>query len=202
MISEQFKIGYCTSNMSTISQCYTQYNSISTDVTISVNRKIQYVIHSSCFTYGLFFPAFPYVYFLLDYWIMHAKIDKRNINLRNFFNFSFTKYSTSLEISIELELFSNSYYFQNYNKSRIHSYRGARQVQISLDGVLIFIGEIRKACGGILGGVDAFGDVSFNFRTVVKFDIQFSLFPNRPFFSRQTKQFYQQQRKMIHAIRH
>ncbi|KAI4456777.1 hypothetical protein MML48_8g00013990 [Holotrichia oblita] len=46
----------------------------------------------------------------------------------------------------------------NYNKSRIHSYRGARQVQITLDEVLIFIGEIRKACGGILGGVDAFGD--------------------------------------------
>ncbi|GJQ72137.1 hypothetical protein Trydic_g3231 [Trypoxylus dichotomus] len=46
----------------------------------------------------------------------------------------------------------------NYNKSRIHSYRGVREVQITLDGMPIFIGEIKKACGGILGGVDAFGD--------------------------------------------
>lgn len=28
-----------------------------------------------------------------------------------------------------------------------------------LDDVPIFKGEIAKACGGILGGVDAFGDV-------------------------------------------
>lgn len=58
---------------------------------------------------------------------------------------------------------------QNYNKSRIHSHRGARQVQITLDGALIFIGEIRKACGGILGGVDAFGDVyNYFFRSLFK----------------------------------
>lgn len=31
---------------------------------------------------------------------------------------------------------------------------------IFLDGELIFKGEIAKACGGIMGGVDAFGDVS------------------------------------------
>lgn len=30
---------------------------------------------------------------------------------------------------------------------------------MTLDGVAIFKGEIAKACGGILGGVDAFGDV-------------------------------------------
>ena len=35
----------------------------------------------------------------------------------------------------------------NYNKSRIHSYRGARQVDIALDGKSIFKGEIRKAPG-------------------------------------------------------
>ncbi|KAK7872869.1 hypothetical protein R5R35_006736 [Gryllus longicercus] len=46
----------------------------------------------------------------------------------------------------------------NYNKSRIHSYRGARDVEISLDGVKIFRGEIARACGGILGGTEAFGD--------------------------------------------
>ena len=35
----------------------------------------------------------------------------------------------------------------NYNKSRIHSYRGARLVDINLDGKSIFKGEIRKAPG-------------------------------------------------------
>lgn len=35
----------------------------------------------------------------------------------------------------------------NYNKSRIHSYRGARRVSIDFDGVTIFEGEVRKAPG-------------------------------------------------------
>ncbi|XP_034248598.1 protein KIAA0556-like isoform X2 [Thrips palmi] len=46
----------------------------------------------------------------------------------------------------------------NYNKSRIHSFRGAKDVEIFLDGVLIFRGEIARACGTIQGGTDAFGD--------------------------------------------
>lgn len=51
--------------------------------------------------------------------------------------------------------------FQNYNKSRIHSYRGVRNIRITLDDEMIFCGEIARACGGMLGGVDAFGDVSY-----------------------------------------
>ena len=39
----------------------------------------------------------------------------------------------------------------NYNKSRIHSYRGARDIEISLDGVRIFKGEVRKGSGVIKG---------------------------------------------------
>lgn len=35
----------------------------------------------------------------------------------------------------------------NYNKSRIHSYRGARKIAIDLDDKLIFRGEIKKAPG-------------------------------------------------------
>ncbi len=35
----------------------------------------------------------------------------------------------------------------NYNKSRIHSYRGARKITIDLDDKLIFRGEIKKAPG-------------------------------------------------------
>jgi hypothetical protein len=38
----------------------------------------------------------------------------------------------------------------NYNKSRIHSYRGVRDMEMWLDQQLIFRGEIRRASGGIL----------------------------------------------------
>ena len=37
----------------------------------------------------------------------------------------------------------------NYNKSRIHSFRGVKELLIRLDNIPIFIGEIRK-CNGIL----------------------------------------------------
>ena len=37
----------------------------------------------------------------------------------------------------------------NYNKSRIHSFRGAREMTVTLDGALIFAGEVRKAPGGL-----------------------------------------------------
>lgn len=46
----------------------------------------------------------------------------------------------------------------NYNKSRIHSFRGIRLVEMSLDGRCIFKGEIARACGDIQGGTEAFGD--------------------------------------------
>ncbi|KAL4239443.1 hypothetical protein ACF0H5_000258 [Mactra antiquata] len=46
----------------------------------------------------------------------------------------------------------------NYNKSRIHSYRGAKDVIICLDSSVIFKGEIARACGGVEGGTEAFGD--------------------------------------------
>ncbi|XP_002735685.1 katanin-interacting protein-like, partial [Saccoglossus kowalevskii] len=46
----------------------------------------------------------------------------------------------------------------NYNKSRIHSFRGAKDVAITLDGRCIFKGEIARASGGILGQTDTFGD--------------------------------------------
>ena len=39
----------------------------------------------------------------------------------------------------------------NYNKSRIHSYRGARYVEMALDEQCIFKGEIRRATGTIQG---------------------------------------------------
>ena len=31
---------------------------------------------------------------------------------------------------------------------------------MTLDGVLIFKGEVARACGGIVGGSESFGDVS------------------------------------------
>ncbi|XP_015753722.1 PREDICTED: uncharacterized protein KIAA0556-like [Acropora digitifera] len=45
----------------------------------------------------------------------------------------------------------------NYNKSRIHSFRGVRFVDITLDDDFIFQGEIARA-SGILGPDDPFGD--------------------------------------------
>ncbi|XP_015237903.1 PREDICTED: uncharacterized protein KIAA0556 homolog [Cyprinodon variegatus] len=46
----------------------------------------------------------------------------------------------------------------NYNKSRIHSFRGVREVDMLLDGRYIFRGEIAKASGTLSGGLDQFGD--------------------------------------------
>ncbi|KAG7390008.1 hypothetical protein PHYPSEUDO_008970 [Phytophthora pseudosyringae] len=42
----------------------------------------------------------------------------------------------------------------NYNTTRIHSYRGARYVEISLDGKCIFKGEIRRAPGSVIEDID------------------------------------------------
>ena len=51
---------------------------------------------------------------------------------------------------------------KNYNKSRIHSVRGARDVEITLDDRTIFKGEIGQACGNVTATNDpsAFGEVS------------------------------------------
>ncbi|XP_016339808.1 uncharacterized protein KIAA0556-like isoform X1 [Sinocyclocheilus anshuiensis] len=46
----------------------------------------------------------------------------------------------------------------NYNKSRIHSFRGAREMEMILDGRCIFRGEIAKASGTLSGELDQFGD--------------------------------------------
>jgi hypothetical protein len=42
----------------------------------------------------------------------------------------------------------------NYNKSRIHSSRGAKYVDITLDGRAIFKGEIQQAPGTVVGAAD------------------------------------------------
>ncbi|XP_065215223.1 katanin-interacting protein-like isoform X1 [Planococcus citri] len=46
----------------------------------------------------------------------------------------------------------------NYNKSRIHSYRGVKNIRIKLDNTCIFCGEIARASGEILGSLNSFGD--------------------------------------------
>lgn len=82
---------------------------------------------------------------------------------------------TNLE-ALSLVLVFNStllYVFQNYNKSRIHSYRGAKDVVIQLDNNEIFKGEIARACGGIEGGTEAFGDVSL--KQVYKKSLNYNL---------------------------
>ncbi|XP_069503122.1 katanin-interacting protein [Ambystoma mexicanum] len=46
----------------------------------------------------------------------------------------------------------------NYNKSRIHSFRGVRDIEITLDEKCIFKGEIAKASGTLSGASEQFGD--------------------------------------------
>ncbi|CAH1968947.1 unnamed protein product [Acanthoscelides obtectus] len=74
----------------------------------------------------------------------------------------------------------------NYNKSRIHSYRGVRDMVMFLDNRPIFKGEIAKACGGILGGVHHFGDTilfttdEFILERISKNDTSFSCLTSEP----------------------
>ena len=62
-----------------------------------------------------------------------------------------TPFTSGEDHTIQMEFESSSQVSMiriwNYNKSRIHSYRGARSVTIELDEKLIFSGEIRKAPG-------------------------------------------------------
>ncbi|XP_029102518.1 protein KIAA0556 isoform X2 [Scleropages formosus] len=46
----------------------------------------------------------------------------------------------------------------NYNKSRIHSFRGVKEAEMLLDGRCIFRGEIAKASGTLSGALEQFGD--------------------------------------------
>nr|XP_019610228.1 PREDICTED: protein KIAA0556 homolog isoform X1 [Rhinolophus sinicus] len=46
----------------------------------------------------------------------------------------------------------------NYNKSRIHSFRGVKDVEILLDAQCIFKGEIARASGTLTGAPEHFGD--------------------------------------------
>lgn len=46
----------------------------------------------------------------------------------------------------------------NYNKSRIHSFRGVRDITMLLDTQLIFEGEIAKASGTLIGGTGPPGE--------------------------------------------
>ncbi|KAG8432891.1 hypothetical protein GDO86_017231 [Hymenochirus boettgeri] len=46
----------------------------------------------------------------------------------------------------------------NYNKSRIHSFRGVKDIEMLLDNKVIFKGEIAKASGTLSGATEQFGD--------------------------------------------
>lgn len=49
----------------------------------------------------------------------------------------------------------------NYNKSRIHAFRGARNVQMLVDGQLVWSGELHRAPGMIAGVEDSVTMVTF-----------------------------------------
>jgi hypothetical protein len=67
------------------------------------------------------------------------------------------------------------FYFllKNYNKNRIHSSRGAKDVEILLDGRIIFKGEIAQACGNIIATNDpsAYGEVRIGFFYIDRNDL-------------------------------
>ena len=54
-------------------------------------------------------------------------------------------------IDFEFEITLGMIRIWNYNKSRIHSERGVRYLEIALDGAFIFKGEIKKAPGSVSG---------------------------------------------------
>ena len=62
-----------------------------------------------------------------------------------------------IELEFEDEMEIAMIRIWNYNKSRIHSTRGARFVEMALGGKLIFIGEIARA-SGVLSNEDPYGD--------------------------------------------
>merc|ERR1719336_1666796 len=49
----------------------------------------------------------------------------------------------------------------NYNKSRLHSSRGVQDMEILLDGVPIFVGEIRRAPGVLTSPEEACEHILF-----------------------------------------
>ncbi|KAF4527611.1 hypothetical protein B566_EDAN016297 [Ephemera danica] len=71
-------------------------------------------------------------------------------------------YTSGMEHNIKLEFAKQEKIalirIWNYNKSRIYSNRGVRNVEISLDQSLIFCGEIAQACRSAQGGPQIFGD--------------------------------------------
>ncbi|GBP30129.1 Protein KIAA0556 homolog [Eumeta japonica] len=54
---------------------------------------------------------------------------------------------------------ATSHPYSNYNKSRIHSFRGVRLIQIRLDERVVFHGEVARASGDLTGPLHSFGDV-------------------------------------------
>ncbi|XP_071964548.1 katanin-interacting protein-like [Antedon mediterranea] len=62
--------------------------------------------------------------------------------------------SLAFEESVEVAMLR----IWNYNKSRIHSFRGVKDVEISLDDAYIFKGEIARSTGNLNMDQDAFGE--------------------------------------------
>lgn len=52
-----------------------------------------------------------------------------------------------IDIDLEQEIEVSMLRLWNYNKSRIHSYRGAKHIQVYLAGARVFTGIIQQAPG-------------------------------------------------------
>jgi hypothetical protein len=90
--------------------------------------------------------------------------------------------------------------FKNYNKNRIHSARGAKDVEISLDGHMIFKGEISQACGNVNATNDpsAYGEVCLIFS--VNISKNKSSFSSRLFYSLLTMKFLKKSQLMMKCM--
>lgn len=74
----------------------------------------------------------------------------------------FDKNTKEIELKLEFDVVRQIALVRiwNYNKSRIYSYRGVKDLLLFLDDVKIFDGQIEKAHGELKGSPNKFGDVS------------------------------------------
>lgn len=85
----------------------------------------------------------------------------------------FDKNTKEVELKLELDSVRQIALIRiwNYNKSRIYSYRGVKDLLIFLDDAKIFDGQVEKAHGELKGSLNMFGDVSIK-KIFSKFELK------------------------------
>lgn len=80
----------------------------------------------------------------------------------------FDKNTKEIELKFEFESIQQIGLIRiwNFNKSRIYSYIGVKDMIILLDDVKIFDGQIQKAAGELKSSLDKFGDVTIELKSI------------------------------------